>query len=232
MRNSVDAARELSFGIQAAEKAVCGLFFSLYSSESAPTKSDVSDFIYRSADIARKAISDATKMISDKASEIASEAASKAHSDATGEEKSYQIKVNCKEQMSGILSLFEQFITEGASLLNYFSARAAINYRAGWSKSEASALAKKGIAVGVSKWSKGHIKFTRFPLSHAVFLIVAGFLKSTYVIKYISTAVAGGAKKFRIVQPGHKRDGRIFDAAQIPAEDFHPQSRAVIAVEA
>lgn len=228
MRDPVAISAQLAASLQIAEKAIGGEFFRIYSASLSPKSSDIAAFRAKASEIARNAITEAAKQINESSCELASEAASRAHSDVNGELKAIKMKVNNTALIKGISGLFIQFIADGESVLRQYASRVLINSRSGWSKEKAVAFAKTSTAQQAHGWSKGKIRYSTFPLSHALFLAVSSHITSNTHLAYIKEAVANGITTFKIVQPDHRRDGVMFGYQNIPFDELHPQSRAYV----
>lgn len=231
MRDRLNEARRIADSLLVAHAAINGLFFRLYSAANAPTFNDIALFNRKAVEIASDAIKKARQELDDAASYFASEAYSQAISDVSGKQKSFTAKANSKQQIKVIAQMFADYIAEGRNTLNTFSVRARVNYGAGWTKDESARLAKRTIAKKAARWTDGHYTNSRFALPHAIYLVIANVLSSTYYESYIQAASQHGVKSFRIVQPGHKRDGKRFTIHDFPYEDLHAQSSARIVAE-
>ena len=100
------------------------------------------------------------------------------------------------------------------------------------SELRAVAMAKQTRENQLRGWVKGKMRFATFALPHMLLLLTAGHLTSVAHLTYINESLRLGATRFRLVQPGHRRDGKVFVAADIPFDELHPQSRVQIVVEA
>lgn len=230
MRDAVAVSLKIAEQFKLAESAISGEFFRIYSASIAPKSSDIATFRTNASAIARSTISEVSKQIAESVCELASEAATRAYSDITKEHRQIKMKVNSESLFKGISGLFIQFIADGESVLRQYASRVIINTRSGWPKDKAVAFAKSNTSAAAHSWSKGKIRFSRFPLHHSLFLAVSSHITSNTHIAYIQEAVSHGVTMFEIVQPDHRRNGLTFGYQNIPFDELHSQSRAYVVV--
>ncbi len=232
MRDAVQIATALSETLRVAHSAISGELFRLYVAAKAPRISDIVGFRQKAISIANNALNDVAERLSVSANSIAAEARTRAHSDVKGVVVRLTANISSQSTQKALGAALEQYIRDGELLLRLYLARIGVLRRGGMNDIGATAMAKQTLEKQLRGWVKGKMRFATFALPHMLFLIVAGHLTSVAHLTYINEALRLGASRFRLMQPGHRRDGKVFAAADIPFDELHPQSRVQIVVEA
>lgn len=232
MRDVIQIATELSDPLRLAHSAISGELFRLYVMGRAPRASDVVHFRQKATSVANSALADVTSRLSVSANSIAAEARSRAHTDVLGVAVRFTANSSSKATQKALTETMCQYIRDGELLLRLYLARIGVLRRGGMSELRAVAMAKQTLEKQLRGWVKGKMRFATFALPHMLLLLTAGHLTSVAHLTYINEALRLGATRFRLVQPGHRRDGKVFVAADIPFDELHPQSRVQIVVEA
>ena len=231
MRDAVQIATEIASTLQIAQNAICGELFQLYSAGSLPRATDVVNYRGRAFAIVRSTLADAAERITASANSLAAEATLRARRDTHSDTTSVAVTVQSATVIKMLSSLLSQYVIDGEVLLRQYLSRTLLLRRAGLSNIKSLAMAKQIVDKQLQRWAKGKTRFSSFALSHALLLTIASHLTSLNHLTYIQEAVKHAAKQFRLVQPGHRRDGLVFDVEHIPLDELHPQSRAYVVVE-
>lgn len=209
--------------------ALAGVMYNVMESGQSINLTGVQHFEKRSFQLLQNASKQCISALSDSAYSIDTEARSKAHTDAhlqAPDAQSDDIDVNAVATQ--IFSYMTLAIAQLSQILRRMIIRHRLLINSGMNYNSARIKVKEQFRNEILKLTSIDRIGRRRDISLSVVMTTAIYFNQLEQDTYLATANQLGYSEFEIYQPSHDRHGKRFTADNIPKNDLHPQSDAVI----